>query len=142
MASLFIYGICQSACHAAAVACYSAAGGVFGATTGGTAIPPALIACNTSLGSCMIVCGGKFLGEASAETTVTGCIAGPLLAIGGVAVTAISGGIFWYKLRSRRAVWFWRNNSTCLFPEPSWSVEKMYYSSCNYEKMEFLGWCS
>ena len=53
MASLVSYGACQTACNAGVVVCYSAAGLIFGAATGGAALPPAAIACNTAQGSCM-----------------------------------------------------------------------------------------
>ncbi|RMX68462.1 hypothetical protein DD238_006490 [Peronospora effusa] len=41
------YGICQTGCNAIVVACYAAAGAVFG---------PAVIACNVALGTCMASC--------------------------------------------------------------------------------------
>ncbi|CAJ0842610.1 10517_t:CDS:2, partial [Entrophospora sp. SA101] len=46
-AGLLAYGLCQTACNAAWVSCYAAAGIVAGAT-GGAALPPAAIACNVA----------------------------------------------------------------------------------------------
>ncbi|GIQ88034.1 hypothetical protein KIPB_010194 [Kipferlia bialata] len=67
MASLALYGACQSACNAAWVACYSAAGVVAGTITAGAAAPLAAVACNSLQGTCMAVCATKFLVEAGAE---------------------------------------------------------------------------
>eukprot|EP00535_Pseudo-nitzschia_heimii_P003414 CAMPEP_0197182510 /NCGR_PEP_ID=MMETSP1423-20130617/6442_1 /TAXON_ID=476441 /ORGANISM="Pseudo-nitzschia heimii, Strain UNC1101" /LENGTH=39 /DNA_ID= /DNA_START= /DNA_END= /DNA_ORIENTATION= len=39
MASLGSYALCQSACNAAAVACYASAGFVFGTVTAGAGVP-------------------------------------------------------------------------------------------------------
>lgn len=50
------YGICQTGCNALVVACYTAAGFTFGTITGGLGAPPAIIACNTALGTCMAGC--------------------------------------------------------------------------------------
>jgi hypothetical protein len=50
------YGICQSGCNFAAVACYAAAGFTFGTVTGGVGVPAAIVTCNTSLGTCMTCC--------------------------------------------------------------------------------------
>ncbi|KAG1470267.1 hypothetical protein G6F56_002783 [Rhizopus delemar] len=50
------YAICQTGCNAVGVACYSAAGFVFGTITGGLGAPPAVIACNAGLGVCMAAC--------------------------------------------------------------------------------------
>ena len=38
------------------MACYSAAGATFGTVTAGLGVAPAIIACNTSLGYCMMCC--------------------------------------------------------------------------------------
>ena len=38
------------------VACVSAAGGVAGVSTGGTAVPAAILACNAAQGTCMVAC--------------------------------------------------------------------------------------
>lgn len=45
------YGICQIGCFAVQVACYAAAGAIFG-TVAAAAVPPAIIACNTAYGTC------------------------------------------------------------------------------------------
>lgn len=58
---ILAYGICQSGCNAVAVACYAAAGFTFGTISAGVAIPPAIIACNSALGVCMVACAGVAL---------------------------------------------------------------------------------
>ena len=50
------YGICQAGCAALAVACYSAAGAVFGTVTVGVGTPAAIIACNAAFGKCSAAC--------------------------------------------------------------------------------------
>ena len=50
------YGICQSGCNAVWVACVAAAGGVAGVSTGGVAVPAAILACNAAQGVCMAGC--------------------------------------------------------------------------------------
>ncbi|CAF1122499.1 unnamed protein product, partial [Rotaria sordida] len=50
------YGICQAGCAALAVACYSAAGAVFGTVTAGIGTPPAIMACNSAFGVCSAKC--------------------------------------------------------------------------------------
>ena len=50
------YGMCQAGCASVVVACYSAAGAVFGTVTGGVGAPPAIIACNLAFGKCSAVC--------------------------------------------------------------------------------------
>ena len=72
MASLASYGLCQAACNAGAVTCYSAAGFTFGAVTGGAGAPAAVVACNSVLATCMAACATKFLVEGSAETAASG----------------------------------------------------------------------
>ena len=49
------YGICQTGCNGLVVACYAAAGAVFG-TVAAPAAPFAILACNAALGSCMLAC--------------------------------------------------------------------------------------
>ncbi|KAH7096489.1 hypothetical protein BKA62DRAFT_719469 [Auriculariales sp. MPI-PUGE-AT-0066] len=51
-AGLIAYGICQTSCNILAVACYGAAGAVFG-TIAAPVAPPAILACNAALGTCM-----------------------------------------------------------------------------------------
>ncbi|EME86517.1 uncharacterized protein MYCFIDRAFT_43367 [Pseudocercospora fijiensis CIRAD86] len=48
------YGICQAGCAGVTVACYSAAGFVFGVAL--PAAPPAILACNAAFGSCQAAC--------------------------------------------------------------------------------------
>ncbi|KAE9135855.1 hypothetical protein PF007_g2443 [Phytophthora fragariae] len=55
-AGLLAYGICQTGCNALAVACYTAAGAVFGTVTVGVGTLPAVIGCNVALGTCMASC--------------------------------------------------------------------------------------
>ena len=50
------YGICQSGCNAVWVACVAAGGGVAGVSTGGVAVPAAILACNAAQGVCMAGC--------------------------------------------------------------------------------------
>ncbi|GIQ91937.1 hypothetical protein KIPB_015417 [Kipferlia bialata] len=68
------YGVCQVGCDAGAVACYSAAGFVFGTVTAGLGTPAAVLTCNSILSACMTTCAVRYLGEASAEGTGTICI--------------------------------------------------------------------
>jgi len=97
MASLVSYGACQTACNAGVVACYSAAGLTFGAMTAGTAMLPAAAACSTAQGTCMSACAAKFLVEGGAETAATGGLMGPVIAVGGVVMSA--GFAWWYRKR-------------------------------------------
>jgi len=50
------YGICQTGCNAVWVACVAAAGGTAGVSTGGAAVPAAILACNAAQGVCMAGC--------------------------------------------------------------------------------------
>ncbi|KAL3070294.1 hypothetical protein niasHS_016121 [Heterodera schachtii] len=50
------YGICQAGCSAVVVACYAAAGAVFGTVTAGIGTPHAIVACNTAYGTCQSAC--------------------------------------------------------------------------------------
>lgn len=50
------YGICQAGCAAVAVACYAAAGAVFGTVTAGVGTAPAILACNAAFGKCSAAC--------------------------------------------------------------------------------------
>ncbi|CAF0915876.1 unnamed protein product [Rotaria sordida] len=50
------YGICQAGCAAVVVACYAAAGAVFGTVTAGAATAPAILACNVAFGKCSVAC--------------------------------------------------------------------------------------
>lgn len=49
------YGICQAGCSAVVMACYSAAGAVWGATAG-IGAAPAVLACNAGYGTCQAAC--------------------------------------------------------------------------------------
>jgi hypothetical protein len=55
-AGLLTYGICQSGCNFSWCACCTAAGGIAGVTTGGAAVPAAILACNGFQGVCMAAC--------------------------------------------------------------------------------------
>ena len=83
MASLVSYGACQTACNAGAVACYSAAGLTFGAVTGGAAL-------FVAKGSCMAACAAKFLVEGGTETAATGGWMGPVITVGGLALSGLA----------------------------------------------------
>jgi hypothetical protein len=48
--------ICSAGCAAVVVACYSAAGAVFGTVTAGAGTPAAILACNAAFGKCMAAC--------------------------------------------------------------------------------------
>ena len=50
------YGICQAGCAALVVACYAAAGVVFGTVTAGVGTAPAIIACNLAFAKCSAAC--------------------------------------------------------------------------------------
>lgn len=50
------YGICQAGCAAVVVACYAAAGAVFGTVTAGVGTAPAIVACNAAFGTCSAKC--------------------------------------------------------------------------------------
>ena len=50
------YAICQTGCNAVWVACVAAAGGTAGVSTGGAAVPAAILACNAAQGVCMAAC--------------------------------------------------------------------------------------
>lgn len=54
--ALATYGLCQTACNAAVVICYSAAGFTFGTVTAGVGVPAAIVVCNTALAACMAKC--------------------------------------------------------------------------------------
>lgn len=49
------YGICQGGCATVVMACYGAAGFVWGATLG-LGAPPAILACNAAFGTCSATC--------------------------------------------------------------------------------------
>jgi len=49
-------GLCQAGCAGVVVACYSAAGAVFGMVPAGVGAPPAILACNAAFGKCRAVC--------------------------------------------------------------------------------------
>jgi hypothetical protein len=58
---LAAYGLCQTGCNAAWVACVAAAGGTAGVVTAGAAVPAAVIACSVLQGSCMAACAAMAL---------------------------------------------------------------------------------
>lgn len=58
---LLASGICYTGCNTVWVACVSAAGGVAGVSTGGAAVPAAIIACNSAQGICMTACWAALL---------------------------------------------------------------------------------
>jgi len=48
--------LCQAVCCAVVVACYYAAGFVFGTVTAGVGTPAAILTCNAGFVRCMAVC--------------------------------------------------------------------------------------
>jgi len=56
-----LYGLCQAGCAGVVVACYSAAGAVFGTVTAGVGTAPAILACNAAFGKCSVACAGVTL---------------------------------------------------------------------------------
>jgi len=54
------YGICQAGCSCVVMACYAAAGFVFG-TVPVVGAPAAILACNSAFGSCQAACAVAFL---------------------------------------------------------------------------------
>lgn len=55
------YGLCQAGCATVVVACYGAAGVVFGTVTAGATTAPAILACNVAFGKCSAVCAAVAL---------------------------------------------------------------------------------
>jgi len=55
-AGIAAYGICQAGCASVVMACYAAAGAIFGTVTAGVGTPAAVVACNTSFGTCQAAC--------------------------------------------------------------------------------------
>ena len=60
-AGILAAGICYSGCNGLWVACVSAAGGVAGVSTGGIAVPAAILGCNAAQGGCMAACVAALL---------------------------------------------------------------------------------
>ena len=60
LAGPIAYGICQAGCASVVMACYGAAGAVWGATLGAGA-PPAVLACNSAYGTCQAACAAVLL---------------------------------------------------------------------------------
>jgi len=60
LAGPLAYGTCQAGCAAVVMACYGAAGAVWGATAGAGAAP-AVLACNVAFGKCSAVCAAVAL---------------------------------------------------------------------------------
>ena len=56
IAGLALYGVCQTGCNTAWVACVGIAGGTAGVTTAGLAVPAAVAACSVAQGACMAAC--------------------------------------------------------------------------------------
>ena len=50
------YGICQAGCAGVTVACYAAAGAVFGTVTAGAGTPAVILGCNAAFGKCSVAC--------------------------------------------------------------------------------------
>ena len=58
---ILAYGTCQTGCNSLCVTCVAAAGGIAGVSTGGAAVPAAILACNVGQGTCMAACGAAGL---------------------------------------------------------------------------------
>eukprot|EP00445_Apocalathium_hangoei_P033955 CAMPEP_0203961696 /NCGR_PEP_ID=MMETSP0359-20131031/92076_1 /ASSEMBLY_ACC=CAM_ASM_000338 /TAXON_ID=268821 /ORGANISM="Scrippsiella Hangoei, Strain SHTV-5" /LENGTH=147 /DNA_ID=CAMNT_0050896651 /DNA_START=89 /DNA_END=529 /DNA_ORIENTATION=+ len=85
MASGTFYAVCQGACSAVWVTCYTASGLVAGTVTAGVGAPAAALACNAACGACASACAAKFGVEVAAEVA-----AGPLgWASAGISITAV-----------------------------------------------------
>ena len=56
MCGIAAASICYSGCNALWVTCVAGVGGVAGVTTGGVAVPSAVLACNAGQGVCMAGC--------------------------------------------------------------------------------------
>ena len=54
------YGICQGGCAVVVMACYSAAGAVWGATLG-VGAPATVLACNAAYATCQSTCAAVLL---------------------------------------------------------------------------------
>jgi hypothetical protein len=55
------YGICQAGCAAVVVACYAAAGFIFGTVTVGASTPATILACNAAFAKCSAACAAVAL---------------------------------------------------------------------------------
>ena len=53
--------ICSAGCASLVVACYCAAGAVFGTVTAGAATPATILACNAAFGKCMAACAATYV---------------------------------------------------------------------------------
>lgn len=97
MAQLLVpLGGCQTACNAAWVACYAAAGLVAGTVTGGIGAPVAALNCNAQQGVCTTFC---FSGATVATVTATSAgLAGLGVAASvGAAGMALGAGMMWAR---------------------------------------------
>ena len=84
-------GACVAACNVAAVACYAAAGLIFGTITAGPGAPPAALACNAALATCMQGCMALQVVDVVAVGTAaagSAIVATEAAAVGGAAATA------------------------------------------------------
>ena len=61
IAGLAVYGVCQTGCNAAYVACMTAGGFTAGVATAGVGIPAAVAACSLGQGACMATCAAMAL---------------------------------------------------------------------------------
>ena len=85
-APIAVYGICQTGCNAAWVACYGAAGIVAG--TVGPAAPPTILAaagyCNAQQGVCMAACASMTVLAGVAEVTAAAPVAAGAVTAGSI----------------------------------------------------------
>ena len=60
LAGSVAYGICQAGCSTVLVACYAAAGCIFGTVLAAGA-PAAIVGCNSAYGTCQAACAAVLL---------------------------------------------------------------------------------
>ena len=114
--ALPVYGLCQTGCNTAWVACYAAAGLVAGTVTAGAAVPAAALTCNAQQGLCMAACAamtiagtGAAAGAAGAAGAgAAGAAAGAGAAGAGVAGVAAAPIILPMVIVAGGAAWFYR----------------------------------
>ena len=61
LSAMASYEMCQTGCNTVWVACVAEGGGVAGVSTGGAAVPAAILACNAAQGVCMAACVASIL---------------------------------------------------------------------------------
>jgi hypothetical protein len=96
-AAIATYGVCQTGCNAAWVACCAALGYTAGTFTGGSALPAALATCSTQQGVCMAACaamaGVAGVAEAATVTTAAAGVGAAATASYGALLYAAGGSV-------------------------------------------------